>query len=637
MLDIDIGEELYHLLLPLDISEHTLSLSELASKYIIHKDKKPASWENHGYLIEPMNDMHNRIVTRKSAQLGVTTMHSWKALTLAKRYSSRIAIQISFLSASESEKYSQTRFAPIVNDSSAIARLVQYTNQSTTQKQVFQSRVKVINGCPIYFQGRSGEKQAISYDTNVVFVDESDFDRNEKIIAMLEGRVGHDFVFRTETTKGIIEYYSTPSMPGFGIDKMYQDSDQRQYIITCTRCNHEYLNEFDEKCIEGFYYKGEASKASEIYWRCSKCKRRLDITEVGTWYPSEPLKVRNCKWVAVKPENAIGSKGIHGYSINKPNCCFQWISPEELLNLRDSEIYRKYESKFFNQELGLPHMGSNVTVSLDVLEKNIKPPDIVNWQRSTANTIIGCDQGCWLVVAKEIYGSKSESFPEGRYGIVHIEHIHEDLAFDTVMDRDSSKEGLLSQRIREFGAKLVIIDDQPNSAVTRRLAQKFMVSSFKQYGTKIWRLVSSKINQEKTWNFDEQDYEISENRTKSLDETYSWISNMEVLWPQKGKLYQEIDTKFYKKEMWDMLDLLFDHICKETKFSKMPDHISEEHAMSVMKGSRSLGNYLTIGDKQNHLLHALKMVRTGVEILKVLGSPKIILPYMPAKEFFMKG
>lgn len=631
-----IGEALYDYIQTIDRSETRLPLSELATKYIIHKDGKPASWVDHAYLIEPMNDLHPRQCIRKGAQEGITSMYDWKTLMLAKRYGARISIQVSFPTSHRSEEHSQTRFNAIVNNSPAIARLVLVTDQTRTVKQVFAARVKVLNGCTIYFHGRSGEKQVISVDTNVVFIDERDFDKRDDKIAMLEARTGHDFVFRTESTKGIIVHYSTPSMPGYGIDRVFMNSDQRFFFITCTRCGHEYVNKFDADCVHGFYNKGEDKYKGEIYWRCPKCRRRLDLAEVGYWSPRYPLDVKFCHWIATKPENSQGYDGWHGRHIGKPDCAFRWVSPKELLNSRDDpEKYGKYENTFYNMELGLPHMGSNLTVSTEVLEqKNIKP-DIVIWKKAALNTIMGCDQGCWLVVGEKIFGSESESFPNGRYGIIHIEHIHEDIAFDTVLDRDEAREGLLSQRIREFGCNIVVIDDQPNTAVSRRLAQKFNDGAYKKYGTTIWRIISSKTNQTKDYVYEEDEKTVSENRTKSIDEMFGALSNIEILFPAKGKLSQMIDTTIYKNQTWDMLDLLFDHLRKETKISKMPDHLDPEQNATVMRGNRSFGNYIVIGDGQNHLLHALKMFRIGIDIKKHFGNAEIILPYIPVKEFYI--
>lgn len=624
-----------------------MPLSILAQKYIVHKDHKPASFANHGYLIEPFNDLHPRIAIEKSAQLGITTAHAWKALMFAKRYGSRIALQISFPAAKDAEVFSQTRFSDIVNVSPLLSRLIQVNDHVKKAQQVFQARVKMINGCAIYFYGRSRESQAISIDTNVVFIDERDFDKDDTKIALLEGRVGHDFVFKTENTSGIIEQYSTPSMPGYGIDSVFNDSDQRFFFITCTRCNHEYINTFGPDCVHGFYERGEDPYRGDIYWRCPKCKRRLDVSEVGHWDPREPLIVKNCRWIPTKPENSVGYQGMHGYRMGKDNVAFQWVSPTKLLHLRDGKIYKKNPGKFHNQELGLPHMGSNATVNIELLERNIRGKDVIIWKKKALNTIIGCDQGCWLVVGEKIYGSESESCPDGHYGIIHIEHIHEDLAFDTVQDDGGAVEGFLSKRIKEFGASIVVIDNMPNTASARRLAGKFNQGTGRRHGTKIWRLISSKNTQQKSYIFDEDECTVSENRNHSLDALYSTLNNQEIIFPGKGQLIQEIDSSYYRQASFDMIDLLFDHICKETKISNLPEHLDPEaNAASMQKGAdakgrtnqtiRSFGNYVTIGDKQNHLLHALKMFRIGIDIVNSYGKPKIILPYVNPREFYMK-
>ncbi len=633
---IDLDEEVYLFMKGLDSSERRMPLSELAVKYIVHKDRAPASFKNHGYLIAPMNDLHPRQCIEKSAQLGVTTMHAWKAITLAARYGSRIALQVSFPTASDAEKFSQARFAEIVSTSPDIARMVMVTDQTKTQKQVFQARMKMLNGCVVYFQGRQGEKQVISIDTNVVFIDERDFDKDDTNIAMLQGRVGHDFVFCTEHTKGLIEEYSTPSMPGFGIDKIFSDSDQRYFHITCTRCGHEYVNELTEACVNGFYEQGEKPYKGDMYWRCPSCRRALDLSVVGGWDPARPLEVVNCRWIALKPENSQGSEGWHGYHMGKPEVAFQWISPKELIMNRDSEKYKKYPAKFKNQELGLPDIGSNQTVSLEALDKNIAS-NIVIWKKAANfNTVIGCDQGVWLVVGEKIYGSESASFPQGRYGVIHIEHIHEDIAFDTVLGRDEAHEGLLSQRIREFGASVVVMDDQPNTAMSRRLASKFNSGSLRHLGTQFWRLTSSKNNQDKRLLFEETEKTVTESRTKSLDELFADISNQEILFGDRGKVYQEIDTTFYKKKMWDMIDLLFDHLRKETKISGLLEGHSAEQAAQALKNVRSVGHYIAIGDKQNHLLHAMKMMRIAMEIKQLFGQSVIILPPVVPSQFVLR-
>ena len=149
----------------------------------------------------------------------------------------------------------------------------------------------------------------------------------------------------------MIRRWSTPSISHWGIDGLYEKSDQRKWVITCTHCGYDQVLDYDKniKLVnpDGIDTVGKVVLPGTYQYVCQKCGKLLD-----RWY--------NGQWVAMTP----GAGRTHGYKISQMNAV--WLSPD---NLKTKEMTSPSKSYFYNYVIGEPYVdSSNRFLESDVLD-----------------------------------------------------------------------------------------------------------------------------------------------------------------------------------------------------------------------------------------------------------------------------
>ena len=146
----------------------------------------------------------------------------------------------------------------------------------------------------------------------------------------------------------IVRRFSTPSAPGVGIHKLYQQSDQWYYAHVCQHC--DYHNEmkyapYDENNLEqsgnlllvnpeGIDEQAKTVQDGTYQYVCQKCGKPLDRWYNGVW---------ECRY----PERTKNNSGIRGYYISQMNAV--WISADQLV---EKEMNTDSKQAFYNYSLG---------------------------------------------------------------------------------------------------------------------------------------------------------------------------------------------------------------------------------------------------------------------------------------------
>ncbi|BCJ88991.1 phage terminase, large subunit [Staphylococcus phage SaGU1] len=167
----------------------------------------------------------------------------------------------------------------------------------------------------------------------------------------------------------IVRRWSTPSVPGMGIHKLYQQSDQWYYGHRCQHC--DYLNEMSYNdynpdnleesgnmlCVnpEGVDEQAKTVQNGSYQFVCQKCGKPLDRWYNGEWH---------CKY----PERTKGNKGVRGYLITQMNAV--WISADEL---KEKEMNTESKQAFYNYILGYPFEDVKLRVNEEDVYGNKSP------------------------------------------------------------------------------------------------------------------------------------------------------------------------------------------------------------------------------------------------------------------------
>jgi hypothetical protein len=280
---------------------------------------------------------------------------------------------------------------------------------------------------------------------------------------------------------GEVEMLSNPTLPDYGVDKMFQETDQRFWFLKCEHCNsyHNLLDEFP-KCFV-------TKKNGEVIRACVKCGKELDPS-IG-------------QWVAKKP----GVTEKRGYQYSQLFSAYPASSPKKIM-----EAFRTTNSlkNFYNLKLGIAYVEAENRLSVEeVLALCGSEP---NASSDKGPCYMGVDQGKDLHV---VIGKKAEQ-KKGK--IVHLGVYKEWKELDKLMSN--------------FNVALAVVDAQPEIRNAREFANRHSGRVFMNFYRDF---------QKGKYKWDEEDWTVTCNRTESLDASHNMILMGEMILPQRNEVVEE--------------------------------------------------------------------------------------------------
>lgn len=312
---------------------------------IKNENGTPLSFDKRKYQWDMYNDLSPRQVLLKPPQIGATVMNTVKSLYVAKNPANLPGLgrQIIYTLPTQSDVQDMVggSFNRIIAQNPI---LMQWVKDHDTIEQ------KTVGNNIIFYRGTFTAKQAMMVSSGLNIHDEVDAS-NPEVITQYETRL------QAQEDGGYRWYFSHPSLAGHGVDVYWQQSDKKEWFVTCPHCKEmQYLQWPDNVDID----RGE--------YVCSYCKHVLsdDVRINGVWKPT-----------------ATGD--FSGYH----------VSQLMLHNKPASEIIKAYKDPlkdkqyFYNYVLGLPYIGSDDKIEPRTVLKNCV--DEVNTQED--RVIIGMDTG----------------------------------------------------------------------------------------------------------------------------------------------------------------------------------------------------------------------------------------------------
>ncbi len=373
----------------------------------------------HQYLKEIYTDCNPRIVVEKASQMGISTYALARAIWACD--TKGMTVIYFFPTDSDVRDFSQDRFGKLTSQSPALSMLL--GRSIGRGKPVDNTGLKQIGQGSLYFRGlyhsrggdsgRSGSRIK-SIDADFIIFDELDEAQPRQKEAACH-RVDHS------RYRWILEV-STPTIPGYGIDGEFQRSDQRYWLLRCSRCGHS-------SCVEDEFPSCLARHATgRVILVCIKCGKALDPA-LGEWVARHP-----------------GADRIRGYHIS------QLYSPRADLG----EILEEYEDPmvdrtlFYNHRLGMPYIDSRDRLQVSqVLECcSIDPAG-----EAQSSCFLGVDQGRRL---HAVLGTQAE---DGGFKVLRL------------FELDSFQE--LDPLMIDYKVRRCVIDALPNQHSALNFAARF--------------------------------------------------------------------------------------------------------------------------------------------------------------------
>lgn len=514
------------------IPDKPLSFSEWITRYTNIRGLQ-FNFQKHEYQKQILDDTHPRQVIKKSVQLGISEILIRKFISFLYMHQGTQAIY-TFPTADEVSQFVKTRIDPMISECSKIQEI---------GFDVDNVKIKQIGKSFGHFRGSFGERETIAIPSDFNIHDEIDFSKPD-IQNLYRSRLEHSSI-------GWEINCSTPSIPLYGIDELFEQSDQNYWHIRCPHClEWQVLLWFPEE--EKQEINNIRLKDNEYVYVCRKCHKEL-------WYDPNEIKMQ---WVAKYPDKT----DIRGYVLN---ALVAWGYKPASQIVKSFKEYKEID-KAYNRILGLAYSDPGKKISRDQILKCIK--NDLEMQSTGRNCFLAADQGnpSWIIIAN--YDQEKE-----KIRIIHFEKVERNL-FDQVGQQGVIQKGRLSKLIEDFDCLSAVIDAQPNTESAYQLAKRFP--------GKIWLCFYSDRQSQKLV-FKPEEFSLSANRDRSLDAAMQyWIDKRVEVFPEDNYNYS-------------IYEIFIKHL---TSLTKVIDEDDDGRQFSHWKAS-----------KESHFAHVFNYLCMAVE------------------------
>ncbi len=453
----------------------TLPVLEWIEKASILLDGRPVDFSSHFYQPGPLMEETPRQCAQKGAQVGFTSIYLLKSVYGLIHGKYPQGVLYLFPSREDVTDFSKGRLAPLISDNRAISNHVQNTDAAN---------IKRIGGSMLYLRGarvtksiegaKRSSSQLKSVPVDRIVFDEYDEMEPAMVDLALE-RVSHSRI-KEEV------YLSTPSIPDYGIDALFQKSDQRFWQVKCQSCGAwTCLEESFPECLLDL-------PDGKVIRSCLKCRKEID-PRIGEWVAKRPAL----------------SKELVGWNVSQ--LCSLFVDPAKIL-----EAYRfppgGRMQEFYNSKLARAYIEAVNRLTVAQVLALCGSAGIANSDRGACS--MGVDQGNQLHV---VIGKKHPS----KWGeIVHVGIYQNWSELDNLM--------------RQFNVFRCVVDALPETRNARAFAERFRGKVYLNFYNE---------HQKGAYVWNDRDFIVTSNRTESLDASHNQILNGDIVLPKECEITRE--------------------------------------------------------------------------------------------------
>lgn len=310
---------------------------------------QPLDFSKRKFLWDIYNDLSPRQVILKPPQIGMTVANTLKSLWVAKKLNRQIIYTLP--TQGDVQDMVGGSFNRIIAQNPVLREWVK-DHDTVEQKSVGDSM--------IFYRGTFTSKQAMMIPSGLNIHDEVDAS-DASVITQYETRL------QAQEDGGWRWYFSHPSLSGHGVDVYWQQSDQKEWYITCNECKEEQTLSWPDSV--------DVEKAC---YQCRICHAPiLDDTRIqGRW-----LNKDRTPWEG----QIAGGYEFSGWHVSQL-MLYNKSAADIIKAFNDPQKDKQY---FYNYVLGLPYIGSEDRIEPVAVLRNVV--DEVNHQEEPI--VIGCDTG----------------------------------------------------------------------------------------------------------------------------------------------------------------------------------------------------------------------------------------------------
>ena len=317
------------------------SLAWITLNKFVTENQRPLEFKNHRFMIDIFADTCDDIVCIKSAQVGFSVYAIMSSIHELKY--ERRNILYALPTRNVVQDFVVPKVNPLISSNPLISREMGSDSVS----------LKKVGDRFIYFKGGFSEREAISVSVDTLVIDEYDRMPDMQIVSMFDSRLQ-----AAESPRR--KRFSNPSGIGFGVDALYQGSNQLHWFVKCAACNHEWFVDFEAGDDKRHHIDQNVAQ-----FVCGSCGAVL----------SDDSR-RDGRWVA-----KYRDRERHGYWISQMMA--PWVSAKRILQQHDEMDI----ATFYSFVLGKAYTPSDLIVSRETILRANAPSIIPH-----LDVAIGVDQ-----------------------------------------------------------------------------------------------------------------------------------------------------------------------------------------------------------------------------------------------------
>lgn len=473
----------------------------------------PLDFKKHTYLLQVYEDQHPFIVFMKPAQTGLTERMITEAIWLPDQFKEN---SIYFMpTAGLMGDLVQERVDEPFNNNPYLQKVLGRSKRLL--KQPDKTSLKRMSKGFAYFRGSNKPNQISTIAGDAIFVDELDRMMMESV-PYFDKRLEH-------SNRKWQRWASTPTIADFGIHKLYKESDQHEWWLTCRNCGLSQVLDFfvnvnTERAM--IVCANQGCKFQMIPWECK-----------GVWKPANP------------------TSKIRGYKI--PQLCSPFLDLSKAIRQSRSAAESEVQ-QFYNQVLGVPYEPKGAKL--------------------TEEDLNGCIQKYRSPFKKPEFTFMGVDVGRDLHYIVRTEK--RVCAIGKVPNFTGNNS--IEQVMKEFRVKGCVIDALPETRKAQELAMLFPRRVKLSYYTGVAEMSEAttyyKVNEDK----------VNSDRTIGLDHVFAEVRMKELELPENLDDFQEFkdhmksttrvkreDRKGVEKAVY--VETSADHYLHALNYSKMAVNI----------------------------------------------------------------
>jgi len=306
--------------------------------------------------------------------------------------------------------------------------------------------LKQAGGVNLYIRGSRGDSNMKSVPASVLILDEADEMDQKQIWLALERLSGQK--------KKTVFSLSTPTIPNYGIHKLFLQGTQEHFYFICPHCGRHTELIYPE-CLEICGETITDPNVRRSYIKCKECKQKLEHEE-------KPIFLKTANWESSvtgvdEDHRSFYVNQLYSYTVNPGELALAYFR-----GVGDEAAMVEYH----NSKLGLPYIPDGGQVTESEIDNAIRPYFKENQRPqigSSSTIVMGVDQGKMNhVVIVE--------FTLAGVGDLNAVAFAKVLAELKLPGDDFTT---LDPLMREWQIKAAVIDADPQINDARRFARRF--------------------------------------------------------------------------------------------------------------------------------------------------------------------